>query len=153
MFDSEDSARASMRAWNGIGFGDSTLVAKGLRVQERATGASLLANCYAEVPLFDTHNDPLSLAVRSLGAGQMSPVVRTPHGYALATVLDREAARPMSFSEAAAEAAVDSREAREDAWVIDLLSRLRAATPARTVPARLEAVRLNVSSNAGGKRR
>jgi hypothetical protein len=153
MFDSEDSARTSMRAWNGIGFRDSTLIANGFREQERATAATLLANLYAEIPLFDTDKDPLSLAVRSLDAGQMAPVVRTPHGYALALVLGREAARPMSFSEAAADAAVDCRAAREDSWVTDQLNRLRAATPARSVPARLEAVLLNASSNAGGKPR
>lgn len=153
MYNSEDSARAALRTWNGIGFRDSSLIANGFRVQERATAASLLANLYAEIPLFDTGKDPLSLAVRSLDAGQMAPVVHTPHGYALAMVLGREAARPMSFSEAASDAAVDSREAREDAWVTDQLNRLRAATPARTVPARLDAVRLDLSSNAGGKRR
>lgn len=153
MFDSEDSARASLRAWNGIGFQDTTLIARGFRTQWRATAATLLANFYAEIPLFDTGRDPLSLAVRSLDAGQMSPVVRMPHGYALAAVLGREAARPMTFSEAAADAAEDAREDRENAWVTGQLNRLRAATPARTVPARLDAVRLDLGSNTGGKRR
>jgi len=153
MFNSEDSARAVLRTWNGIGLRDSILIANGFRAQERATAATLLPNLYAEIPLFDTDRDPLSLAVRSLDAGQMAPVVQTPHGYAVALVLGREAARPMSFSEVAADAAVDCREAGEDAWVTDQLNRLRAATPARTVPARLEAVRLNLSSNAGGKPR
>ena len=152
MFGSEDSARMSLRAWNGIGFGDSALIAHGLRAQERATAATLLPRFYAEVPLFETDKDPLSLAVRSLNEGQMSPVVQTPHGYALALVLGREAARPMTFSEAAADAAVDAREDREGAWVASQLDGLRAATPARTVPARLDAVRLG-SLNPGGKRR
>ena len=151
MFDSEDSARASLRAWNGIGVQDTALIARGFRTQWRATAATLLANCYAEIPLFDTGSDPLSLAVRSLDAGQMSPVVRMPHGYALATVLGREAARPMTFSEAAVDAAEDAREDRENAWVTGQLNRLRAATPARTVPPRLNAVRLDLSST-GGKR-
>jgi len=153
MFNSEDSARAALRSWNGIGFRDSTLIANGFREQPRASAATLLGNLYAEMPLFDTERDPLSLAARSLDAGQMAPVVHTPHGYALALVLGREAARPMTFSEAAVDAAVDAREAREEAWVTDQLNRLRAATPARTVPARLEAVRLDLSSKAGGKRR
>ena len=153
MFLSEDSARASLRAWNGVGFGDTTLIAKGLRPQGHTTAASLLANCYAEVLLFDRDGDPLSLAVRPLDAGQMSPVVRMPHGFAVATVLGREAARPMTFSEAAVDAAEHAREDRENAWVTNLLSRLRASTPARTVPARLAALRLDVGPNAGEMRR
>jgi len=153
MFASEDSARTSLWAWSGPGFRDSTLAGYGLRAQERATAASLLSGCYAEMPLFDTDGDPLSAAVRALDEGQVSPVIRTPHGYALARVLGREPARPMTFEEASSRLAVEVREDLENLWVERQLERLRAATPARTVPERLEAIRLGTGPDTGGKRR
>lgn len=153
MFATADSARAALRAWNGIGFGESTLIANGFHRQERATASSLLAQYYAEVPLFETDNDPLSLAVRALGEGQISPVVETPHGYGLATILGREAARTLTFAEAAPRVVLDCGEERQNQWVTQELERLRAATPAQRIATRLEAVRLGGGPDAGGKRR
>jgi len=68
-------------------------------------------------------------------------------------VTAREPARTYAFEEVSASVAVDAREDAEDAWVTAQLQRLRAATPARTVPARLEAVRLGMNSDKGGTRR
>ena len=47
----------------------------------------------------------------------------------------------------------DARDSHENAWVMKALERLRAATPARTAVERLNAVRLVMNSDTGGKRR
>jgi len=152
MFVSEDSARMSLWAWSGPAFRDSTLIAYGLRRQQHPTATTLLPGFYAEMPFFDTDSDPLSAAVQSLEVGQISPIIRTTHGYAIVRVLAREEARPLRFDEVPS-LEIDAREFHENAWVTKMLERLRAATPARTALERLNAVRLVMNSDTGGKRR
>jgi len=137
MFAIEDSARAALRAWLGVGFAESTLAARGLLPQEGAGATTLLRGRYAEIPLFDTDADPLSLAARALGAGRITPVVRTVHGHAVAIVRAREEARPLTYAEARGRVVSDLRSEVENAWVLDLLQRLRAATPVQRFPSRL----------------
>ena len=79
-------------------------------------------------------------------------MIASPNGYAVAIVTGREAARGYTFEEVSGLVAVDAREDAENTWVTAQLERLRAATPARMVPARLEALRLGMNSDMGGTR-
>lgn len=149
----EDSARAAGYFWSGIVSFDSSLIAQRFRRQEGATVSTLLPGYHAILSLFETDTDELSVAARGLDAGKLVPVVRIPHGYALALVLGSEPARPLTLAEAGERVAVDLREDRENAWIVRELKRLRAATPAQRFPARLAAVRLGDAADAGGARR
>jgi hypothetical protein len=80
-------------------------------------------------------------------------VIPTPNGYAVALALGREASRPWTFEEVATRVKVEAREDAENTWVVSQLERLRAATPARTAPALLNAIRLGMNTDMGGKRR
>jgi hypothetical protein len=115
--------------------------------------SALYPRLYGEISLFDRDSDSLSVAVRKLAEGQITPLIGTPNGYALAQALGREPARAFTFEEARRDAAVDAREDAENTWVVKELERLRAATPPRAVPGRLDAVRLGMGSDPGGNRR
>jgi hypothetical protein len=153
MFAARDTARMASSGWDRRAFRDSVLVADGFRAVEHGAVNGLFARDYGEVSLFDTDADSLSLAVRNLADGQISPLVALPNGYALAQVLGREEARGYTFEEAHRDVEVDARENAENTWVVEQLERLRAATPPRAVPGRLDAVRLGMSSDTGGNRR
>jgi len=153
MFASEDTARMARPGWDRNAFRDSVIATDGFRPVEHATAATLFERNYGEIPLFDTDTDPLSVAVRSLPEGEISPLITLPNGYALAKALGREPARALTFEEARRDAAAQAREEAENSWVVKQLVRLRAATPARAVPGRLEALRLGAGSDTGGNRR
>jgi len=153
MFGSADTASMARSGWDRSQFRDSILAAEGFRPMENRTAASLYPRFYGEVSVLDTDTDPLSVVVRGLAEGEISPLIETLNGYAIAKALGREQPRAFSFAEVQRDARVDAREHAEDAWVTSQLERLRAATPARTVPARLDAVRLGMSSDTGGNRR
>jgi parvulin-like peptidyl-prolyl cis-trans isomerase-like protein/PPIC-type peptidyl-prolyl cis-trans isomerase-like protein len=152
-FASEDTARMADFGWNQRAFRDSVLAVDGFRPTTGGTVRALYPRLYGEISLFDTDTDSLSVAVRGLAEGQITPLIVTPNGYALAQAMGREPARALTFEEARRDAAVDAREDAENTWVVKELERLRAATPARAVPGRLDAVRLGVSSKTGGNRR
>jgi hypothetical protein len=151
-FASEDTARMALSGWSRKAFRDSVFSVEGFGSQENATAPAVFPRLYAEMPLFDTDNDPLSSEVRALEEGRSS-VIRVPNGYAVALALGREPARALTYEEVAMRVAPEAREDAENAWVMRQLERLRAATPARAVPARLAAVRLGTSTDTGGKRR
>ncbi len=153
MFASPDTARMARVGWDRGEFRDSIFVAEGFRPLPNRAATTLFPRFYGEIPIFDTETDPLSVAVRGLGEGQISPLIETANGYAVAKALGREASRPFAFEEVRIRARAEAREHAEDAWVTSQLERLRAATPARTVPARLDAVRLGMGSDTGGNRR
>jgi hypothetical protein len=153
MFASEDTARAAALGWSRASYRDSVYGIQGFRKLEGARTSSLWPRFYGEIPVFDSDSDPLSAAVRSLEPDQISSVIPSANGYAVAMVKAREPARAYAFEEVSGSVAVDARDYAEDAWVTAQLQRLRAATPARTVPARLEAVRLGMNSDKGGTRR
>ncbi|HET9950368.1 MAG TPA: peptidylprolyl isomerase [Candidatus Eisenbacteria bacterium] len=145
MFADADSARAALRAWNGIGFPpDSTLNAMGLRV--RATGPvepqTLFPGQTAIVAVPEASSHPLSLSLRALAPGQFAPATRLVSGWAVAMMTGREESAPLSEKDAAPRALRDWREEMENRWVTELLERLRAETPVKVVPARLDAVRI-----------
>lgn len=151
-FDSLPAAEAALLAWNGRGIPDSALAARGMRPQPRATAQTLYPGHYAELTALETDADPLALALRPLGPGQLSPVVRTLQGYVLAEARAREEARPFSFEEAAPRVAMDLREERENEWTRKLLTSLRAKTKIDVATARLEAVRLTLPQARKGTR-
>jgi hypothetical protein len=143
VFASQDSAMAALRSWNGVGISDSSLQALRFEEQPRATASTLYPQHAATLPFFDADSDPLGIAVRHLDPGMTSPVVRTAQGYAIAHVLAREPARPMTLDEAIDRVRRDWREEKENEWVLSQLERMRAQTPVRIVPSRLQAVKLS----------
>ena len=153
VFASEDTARMALPEWNRREFRDSLFIVEGFRRIDHGTAATMFPRFQGEIPILETDTDPLSTAVRGLDAGRISPVVATPNGYAIAKVIAREAPRAFSLDEVRADVSVDAREDAENAWVTSQLEHLRAATPARTVPAQWNAVRLGVGSDRGGNRR
>jgi len=145
VFANRDTAAAALLAWNGTAAGDSAFYARGLTEQPHAKQFDLLSGHTARVTYFDRDPDPMGRAVRILDPGQFTPVVGTLEGYAVARVIDREAARPYSFDEVIDRVKRDWREEKENEWVLTQLERLRAKTPVRIVPARLEAVKLGLA--------
>ncbi len=141
-FDTLESAVRALRTWNGVGIPDSSLRALGFVAQPRATAVTLLAGHTAEITMLETDGDPLGIAARALDRGQLTPVVRTPEGYAVAEILRREPPRPLSFEEAAPRVAQEFQAEREALWVDRTLAQLRATTRIDVVPSRLAAVRL-----------
>jgi len=143
MFAIADSARAALRAWNGIGFpSDSTLRSMGFRLRGNVETGGLFPPQVATLSIPEASAVPLSLSLRALAAGQFAPVTETVQGWAVAMMTGREEAAPLSPQEAAPLALRDWREEMENQWVIEMLERLRAKTPVTVVPARLEAIRL-----------
>ncbi len=153
MFGSADTARMARPGWDRDQFRDSIFAAQGFRRFENGTTSSLYPRYYGEISILETDPSPLSAAVRSLGDGEISPPIETINGYAIAKALRREEPRAYSFAEVERDVRADAREHAEDVWVTSQLERLRAATPARTLPARLDALRLGMSSETGGNRR
>jgi peptidyl-prolyl cis-trans isomerase C len=149
VFAGSDSALAALRSWNGVGISDSSLKALGFTEQLRATPETLFPRRTATLDFIDTASDPLSLAVRSLEPGMVSPMVRTLQGYAVAHVVSRQPERPMTLNEAIDRVRRDWREEKENEWVQTQLERIRASTPVKVVPARLDAVKLATPSKDG----
>ncbi len=90
--------------------------------------------------------------MRGLAEGQITPLIEMPNGYAIAQAVGREPARPYRFDEIRTSVGADAREDAENVWVLSQLKGLRAATPAKTMPARLEAIRLGMNSEGGNRR-
>jgi hypothetical protein len=149
VFADADSAMAALRSWNGVGISDSSLKALGFTQQLRATPETLFPKHTATLDFIDRASDPLSLAVRSLEPGMVSPMVRTLQGYAVAHVVSREPERPMTLDESIDRVRRDWREEKENEWVQTQLERIRASTPVKIVPARLDAVKLATPSKGG----
>lgn len=141
-FSSRDTALLALSGWNRAEFRDSIFKAEGFQRIDGGTAGTVFPRFYGEITTFGKDPDPVSSAVRGLEEGQIAPLIETPNGYVLAKALGREAPRAFTFEEIRTSAWRDAREDAENAWVTSLLTRLRAATPARTVPARLDAVRL-----------
>jgi hypothetical protein len=146
VFASPESAMVALRAWNGVGISDSSLKAGGFTEQPRATPETLFPKRTALLDFVDSATDPLSLAVRTLEPGMVSPMVRTLQGYAIAHVVSREPARPTTLDESIDRVRRDWREEKENEWVQTQLERIRASTPVKVVPGRLEAVKLATPS-------
>ena len=153
VFATQDTAEMARSRWDRRGFRDSILTAEGFRTLDHGTVNTLFPHFAGEMPLFDRDTDSLSAAVRNLPEGQISAVIAVPNGYAFAQARGREPARAYTYEEVRRDVEVDAHESAENAWVVKQLERLRAATPARAVPGRLDALRLGMSSDTGGNRR
>jgi hypothetical protein len=153
MFADEDTARAALARWDRKAARDSFFILGGFDPMPHATARNLFYRHYGEAVFFDDDQDPLSVAVRGLMEGQISPLIPTPNGYAIAQVTGSEPARDATLDEARISAWIEARETAENAWVTSQLQHLRTATPARTAPALLNAVRLGMVPETGGNRR
>lgn len=149
-FATRDSAAAMLRRWNGVGITDSAVAALGAPPQPRATATTLYPGWSATLTLFEGDSDPLSRSARGLESGMVSPVVETVQGFVVAQVLSREPGRPYTMDEVIDRVRRDWREEKENEWVQKEVERLRAVTPVRIVPARLEAVKLGPARGTGG---
>ena len=144
---------AALHEWNSIGIRDSALAARGFTAPPQPALSTIGPRSRAEMTFFEGSPDSLWLAARALSPGQFTPVVRLPRSYAVGLLLEREEARPFTFGEAWGSVVRDERADRENTWVERELERLRAATPVRVVPSRLQAAKLNVghtSDRSGG---
>lgn len=148
MFASPESAAQALAAWKPAGMVDSLLNARQLHSQPRATPTTLWAGWYATLTLFDGDTDALAGAVAGVPVGQFTPVVETDRGWAVAHVVSTEEPRQLTPEEGAAQALRDWRDEAENKWVLQMLERLRAKTPVRTVPGRLAAVKLARASTS-----
>ena len=153
MFGDEDTAKAALSVWSRKAARDSIFLAGTFYRTPGATAGNLYYRHYGEGVFFDEDPDPLSVAVRTLPPGQISPLIPTPNGYAIAEALGPEPARDVTFDEVKIRVWAEAREDAENAWVVSQLTHLRTATPARTEPALLNAVRLGMVPEPGGHRR
>jgi len=153
VFATQDTAEMARSRWDRRGFRDSILAAEGFRTLDHGTVNTLFPHFAGEMSLFDRDADSLSAAVRNLPEGQISAVIAVPNGYAFAQTRGREPARAYTYEEVRRDVEADAHESAENGWVVKQLERLRAATPARAVPGRLDALRLGMSSDTGGNRR
>ena len=117
-----------LRQWNGVGIPDSTLKTLGFEEQPRAAaGPVSSARRHAFVRFSRLRSARPGDA--GLDVGRTSPVVRTAQGFAVAHVIAREPARPLTLDEAIDRARRGG--AREETeWVLNQLER-RAAAGAR----------------------
>ena len=151
VFVTADSAAAVLGRIRQGARADSLLTAAEFIEQPRATPVTLYPGHFARLALPETGTDSLTRAVSGLPAGEFAPIVRTLQGHALARVLAVEDERPGTFEESYARVLGDWAEERADEWVRGQLTRLRAKTPVRVVPGRLEAVKLaSASPSMGG---
>jgi hypothetical protein len=142
MFAQAESAKQALVEWARAGITDSSLAARQMSVQPGATPMTLMVGRYATIELPDGATDALTRAVATLSQGQFAPAIRLEGGWAAAQILSVEEARALTFDEASPQALRDWRDNAEAKWVTDELLRLRAKTPARMIPGRLEAVKL-----------
>ena len=142
MFARRDSAALADSAWAGAEMTDSLFQAWGLRTDPHAAPGSIYGGWYATMTLLDGDSDALARALADLPVAQLTPVVATERGWAVARIVSREEPRPLTFDEAAPRALREWREDAENKWVLQTLERLRAKTPVRVVPGRLAAVKL-----------
>jgi parvulin-like peptidyl-prolyl isomerase len=150
MFASPESAAQALRGLAATGLVDSLLEARQIRMQLRATPTTLWPGWYATLSLVDGGSDALTRALAAVPAGQFAPVVETERGWAVAQVVSTEEPRPLSFEEAAPLALRAWRDEAENKWVLQMLERLRAKTPVRTIPGRLAAVKLARTASSPG---
>jgi hypothetical protein len=133
------------------GLSAALLVSRGLTERPGSALPSVAPGTFASVSLAATDADTLSRIATSASAGSLLPLTRLSRGFAVAEVVSIEEARPMTFEEALPLVRRQWVEEAEDRWVRERLVRLRAGTPVRIQPGRLESLKLApVLSSAGG---
>ncbi|HEY6221211.1 MAG TPA: peptidyl-prolyl cis-trans isomerase [Candidatus Eisenbacteria bacterium] len=142
MFARRDSAVLADSAWAGTEMSDSLLEVWQFRTDPHAAPGSIYGGWYATMTVLDGGPEALARALADVPVGQLTPVVATERGWAVARVISREGPRPLTFDEAAPLALREWRDDAENKWVLQTLERLRAKTPVRAVPGRLAAVKL-----------
>jgi hypothetical protein len=131
------------------GLSESLLVSSGFEARKAGIASHLGRRSFATVPVA-ADADSLGRAAGDAAGGQLLPVTRVPQGYAVAQVLSVEDARPLTFEEAASSVRRHWIDDAENRWVEEQLQTLRAKTPVRIQPGRLESVKLTSALSSGG---
>jgi hypothetical protein len=131
---------------------DSLLTLRQLRTLPGLTPVSIHPGYHAVLAFFEGDADSLSRGVQRIPAGQLGGVLRTERGYVVARVLSVEKPRPFTYEEVRWLVRQQWEEDAENRWVTRELKRLRAATPVRITPGRLEATNLTWANSEGGAR-
>lgn len=142
VFPERDPAAQALQEWSAGGMTDTLLAARQFRPQPGATLRGLLPGRYSNVTFPDGAADSLSRAVSRLAVGAFAPVAATVQGWAVAQALSIEEAGSLPFEEARFLALREWREQAETQWVERETAKLRAATPVKVTPGRLETVNL-----------
>jgi PPIC-type PPIASE domain len=150
VFATSDSAVAALADWQGRAFSETLFAQKQLLPQTGATAMTLYPGHYATLSLADGDTDSLTRAAGRLAPGARTGIVRTIQGFAVAQVLSREAARPMTFEEARGAVTRDWWSQTDSDWIVSELKKLRATTAIRVIPGRLDAVNLTLSKPPQG---
>ena len=135
--DSAAAADAALRTWLAPGMADTALASHGFKPQPRATASTLWPGRYGEITVLASDSDPVAVGLRGLAPDRLSSAIRSIQGIVLAEVLEREAARPLRFEEAAPQARTDAAEARVSRWITANLPKLRAGANIQIMTARL----------------
>jgi hypothetical protein len=125
VFGDQDTAKAALALWSRKAARDSIFLVGGFSPTPGATARNLFPRHHGDGVFFDGDPDPLSVAVRTLPTGQISPLIPTPNGYAIAQALGPEPARDVTFDEVKIQAWSGARETAENAWVMSQLTHLR----------------------------
>jgi peptidyl-prolyl cis-trans isomerase C len=154
MFADPESAAQALRDWATRGMADTLLAARRMRPQPRATAATLLPGWYATLSFAEGTPDSLCRAVQGLAAGAFAPVVTTGRGWAVAQIVSKQEEGPLPFEEARYVALREWRRSAESKWVEQETARLRATTPVKVIPGRLESVKVAppAKSSAAGEK-
>jgi hypothetical protein len=144
-----DSAAVNAQAWRASGTIDDKILAARNDIHETklvtpwtaSAGQNAVAR-YGTMDLPEGGDDPLTRAVQGTATGAVVGPIALPGGHAVMQVLQVEDARPSTFDEAKILAHRLKREEDESRWVDAELTRLRASTPVRVLPGRLEATKL-----------
>jgi hypothetical protein len=150
VFTNADTAAATLAAWKGAAFTPDILAGRGLDPQPGATTMTLYPGHYATLHVPSGASDSLGRAIDRLSPGEKTGVVRSLQGYAVAEANAREAARQKTFEEAAGEVTRDQRADADNRWVMNQVTKLRAATTIQVMPGRLDAVKLPASASRKG---
>ena len=149
-FAKPESASVNAQAWRASGGIDETVLAARNDIHDMkqvtpwtATAGQYAVARYGTMDLFEGSDDPFTRAVRGAAAGSVVGPIALPYGgHSVMQVLQVEDARPQTFDEAKILAYRLKREDDESRWVDAELTRLRASTPVRILPGRLEATKL-----------
>ena len=152
-FDNPDSAARFLAECKARGMTDSLLTLRGIRTLPGLTPVSIHPGYHAVLTFYERDADSLSRSVQRIPTGQLGHVLNTPRGYVVAQVLSVEKPRPFTFDEVRLLVRQQWEEDAENTWVTRELVRLRAETPVRVTPGRLEATKLTWATiSEGGAR-
>lgn len=150
MFGKKDDATTFQAQAKVGGLTDSLLLNLQIKARPGASVLQMVPGMHSTLTLYEGDSDSLSRAVGTIGAGDIGPVLKTEHGYAVVKVLTREKERPLTYDEGRARARQECQEEAEDGWVTRELKRLRAESPVQVTQGRPEAGNVTTATNPQG---